>query len=179
MFLNDKSVKLPGNMKTNYLGLLFSAAFVIPGNIAVTQAVVIGQQTVKAEIPNCVAKESNIQRHMDHIIEQGQKHENVFTTIYDRIKAFYQSNLSTQTTVSNYLALTTEADKKKAIVDADIQQLQSMSSFNCTTDGTEEIRAFRQQRTKLKADLQEYRVSIKNLIVAVKSVRNSSNGSAQ
>lgn len=120
----------------------------------------------------CQAREQRITSTMEQMTSRGDKHYDVFTKIADRVKAFYTDK---KLTVANYDALTAEVDAKAQAVEAAIASTKSVGSvFTCNNDNPKvSSAAFRDAFKAQVAALKDYRTSIKNLIVAVKSAQSN------
>jgi peptidoglycan hydrolase CwlO-like protein len=96
-----------------------------------------------------------------------------FDLIAGRVEEYYTTKVvPTGKVVTNYDALVADIAAKKTQVQTDLAAAQSdVSGFSCTGDNPKgQITQYRTDMQLVKKDLQAYRTSIKNLIVAVKSV---------
>lgn len=103
-----------------------------------------------------------------------------FDAIAARVEDFYTNKvIPSGKTVPNYKELTDAITAKKAAVTTAMTNAQNdVSTFNCTSDNPKgELNLFRTDMQAVKKALQDYRTSIKNLIVAVKSVTGETNSS--
>lgn len=125
-----------------------------------------------AKLRSCEAREKAITSIMARMAERGDKQLALFTTIADRVQAFY---IEKGNTLANYEALTAEVEAKKATATSAVEAVASQSDdFSCEGDDPRGVvDAFKQaQREKLQA-LKDYKTAVKNLIVGVKSVQST------
>ncbi len=118
----------------------------------------------------CETKQKVIKNRSDSLVRFVKNMERVFDAIASKVETFYTNRLGAGgATVPNYDALVADIAAKKAVVDADLATAQSdAATFTC--DGTDPkgfLELFRTDMQTVKKDLQDYRKSIKNLIVAV------------
>ncbi len=120
----------------------------------------------------CQNREKAIDNIMKRIAERGQKHIDLFSTIATRTETFYTTKGKT---LSNYDALVAAVDAKKVLAQAAVDKVKGDSvTFKC--DGTDPKGAGELFKADLKLEisaLKEYRTSVKNLIVGVKSVQGT------
>lgn len=119
-----------------------------------------------AKLRACQQREKAITNIMARMSDRGQKQVDLFTKISERVQQFHEDkNLS----AANYDALVSEAEAKKASAQAAVDELKgSTVEFKC--DGEDPKGVAETFKGKLKAQneaLQAYRLSVKNLIVAV------------
>ena len=103
-----------------------------------------------------------------------------FDAIATRVEEFYTTKVvPTGKTVSNYDALLADIKVKKDAVNTALSNSQSdINGFSCNADNPKgQIKLFGTDMQTVHKALQDYRTSIKNLIVAVMSVVGSSEGS--
>lgn len=127
----------------------------------------------------CQHREKAIDNIMARIAERGQKQLDLFTTIATRTETFYTTKGKT---LSNYDALVTDVTAKQTAAQTAVDTIKAdKANFKC--DGTDPHGASTTFKTDLKLEisaLKDYRTSVKNLIVGVKSVQGttSSNDNA-
>lgn len=125
-----------------------------------------------AKLKACQNREKAITNIMSRIADRGQKHFTLFSTIADRTEAFYADKGNI---LSNYEALVVDVNNKAVAAQAALDTLKTSStSFSC--DGTDPKGFVDSFKSDLKAEisaLQDYRTSVKNLIVGVKSVQGT------
>jgi len=118
-----------------------------------------------ARLDICKKRAGTINRIATKSTEQASKHLVTFQKIEQRVKEFY---VSKNLTAANYDALVATIDEKEAAAVAAIA-VAGETTFNCeTTDSTEPGKVVRDLNKSKHDALKEYRLAIKNLIVAVK-----------
>jgi hypothetical protein len=129
-----------------------------------------------AKLKACQKREQKINATMARMAERGTRHIAVFTKISERTQAFYTKK---GRTLSNYDALVTEVEAKKAEAEAAVKATKDTSvSFAC--DGTDPKGVAASFKENLKAQneaLKAYKTAVKNLIVGVKSVQGTTSSS--
>lgn len=96
-----------------------------------------------------------------------------FDGIATRVEDYYSSKVvSNGKVVANYDALVADIAAKRALVIKDLTSAENdVAGFSCTGDNPKgQITQYRTDMQLVKKDLQAYRTSIKNLIVAIRSV---------
>jgi len=129
-----------------------------------------------AKLRVCQNRQNAIKDIMSHIIQRAEKQLDVFSVIADRVEAFY---VTRGKTLSNYNDLVADINAKKAIAQADLNDMQAArTQFNCDNPRAI-VEAFKVSLKQEISALKAYRTAIKNLIVSVKSVQgqNSSTDS--
>lgn len=125
----------------------------------------------------CQNREKAINNIMARIADRGQKQLNLFTTIATRTETFYTNKGKV---LSNYDVLVADVNAKKTAAQTTVDAIKSDSvSFKC--DGTDPKGVAAGFKTDLKAEitaLKNYKTSVKNLIVGVKSVQGTTSSSA-
>lgn len=99
-----------------------------------------------------------------------------FDAIAARVEQFYLTKvLPSGKTVSNYDALVADIQIKKDAANTALTNAQAdVKGFNCIGDNPKgQLTIFRTDMQKVKKALQDYRISIKNLIIAVQGVSPS------
>jgi hypothetical protein len=123
-----------------------------------------------AKLKRCEAKQKAIVNIMTRISDRGQKQLDLFSTIADRVEAFYTEKGNT---LENYDSLVAEVDAKKAAAQTVVDDIQSADTdFAC--DGDDPHGAVNGFKASLKQEisaLKEYRTAVKNLIAGVKSAQ--------
>ncbi len=122
---------------------------------------------------SCQAHERNIQRRSAHLARLADNMLQVFARIAERVAAFYTTVLVPGgQTLANYDALLSDIAAKKALVEAAITTAQdAAASFTCEVEDPKAVlRQFRQDMRGVKRALHDYRKSVRNLIVAVRSL---------
>lgn len=130
-----------------------------------------------AKLRVCQNRQKAVTNIMARIADRGQKQVNLFTTIADRTEKFYTDKGKT---LSNYDALVTDVNTKKAAAQTEVDTLKSASTtFTC--DGSDPKGMAASFQTDLKAEiaaLKDYKTAVKNLIVGVKSVQSTTSNTS-
>ncbi len=120
----------------------------------------------------CQKREKNINNVMSRIADRGQKQLDLFSSIATKTETFY---LNKGKVLSNYDALLADVMAKKEAAQATVDTVKSTGvTFKC--DGTDPKGAVSSFKESLKSEiaaLKEYKTSVKNFIVGVKSVQGS------
>ncbi len=112
---------------------------------------------------------------MTRSITRAERQLKLFGTIADRVKAFY---VDKGYSVDNYDELVAAVETAKADAQANLETLKGLGSFECDAEDPKgDIEAFKLALKSISQDLKDYRTSVKNLIVGVKSAQSSSTGS--
>ena len=135
-----------------------------------TRASEAKQRLEGAKLEACQAREQRIEATMAQMTKRGENHIAVFTKITDRVKEFYENK---GRVAENYDILVTEVDTKKLAAEAAVASTQSVGDvFSCDSDNPKiASQEFREAHKAQVAALKDYRTSVKNLIVAVKSAQ--------
>jgi hypothetical protein len=124
-----------------------------------------------AKLKSCQHREKAITNILTRIADRGQKQITLFGTIATRTETFYTTKGKT---LSNYDALVADVNTKAAVAKTAVSATSSTSSgFSC--DGTDPKGFVSSFQVSLKSEigaLKDYRTSVKNLIVGVKSVQS-------
>lgn len=126
----------------------------------------------------CEAHQDGIKKIMSQAGERGTKQITLFSTIASRVEAFYTSKGNT---LSNYAQLVANVNTANAAAQSAVQAVTSADvQFNCGgTNPTGQIDMFRAELKAMSTALEQYRLSVKNLIVGVKSVQSTTTSGAQ
>lgn len=122
----------------------------------------------EAKLKLCEAREKNITSIMNRAITRAQNQVKLFDTIAERVKAFYADK---GVVLANYDELVAAIDQAKAEVESDIEVLKTLS-FSCDSDDPKaEVEAFKDGLENIRQSLKDYRTTVKDLIVGVKSAQ--------
>ncbi len=123
-----------------------------------------------AKLRACEKRQTAISNIMKRISNRGQKQIDLFSGIAERTQAFYEKKGKT---LSNYDALVADvAAKKESAQDAVAMIAAHGTEFSCDSDDPKgSVTGFREHQQQAIAALKEYKTSVKNLIVGVKSVQ--------
>jgi hypothetical protein len=127
-------------------------------------------ETAKLKI--CQNRETEIKNTLARISDRGAKRIDTFNKIVIRVEEFY---IAKGNILDNYDELAAVVDTNKMIVQDAINDLPLASSnFTCTSDNPRSvITEFKNKNLSLNSALKNYKTSIKNLIVGVKSVQST------
>jgi hypothetical protein len=149
--------------------LLFATPALAKGQPFPSPRRALNEERVRA----CEANQEAIKNRMGSLTRLTANMVEKFDSISTRVQTFYTDKVvPSGENLSNYDALVAEIAAKKAIVDTDLGTAQtSVDAFSCDTDNPkEQLNTYRLNMQKVKTDLKNYRTSIKNLIVAVRSL---------
>jgi uncharacterized membrane protein YqiK len=123
-----------------------------------------------AKLQACEKRQTVISNIMKRISDRGQKQIDLFSGIAARTQAFYEKKGKT---LSNYDALVADvAAKKESAQDAVAMIAAHGTEFDCNSEDPKgSVTSFREHQKQAIAALKEYKTSVKNLIVGVKSVQ--------
>lgn len=140
---------------------------------ATTGQTVGAQKLTEAKLKVCQNKEAAIQKRNDALTKMANTMLTKFDSIATRVETYYTDTVvSSGKTVPTYNTLLANIVTKKSAVQADLDKASvSDTTFNCTSDDPKgQLTQFRTDMQTVKQALKDYRTSIKNLIVAVRSV---------
>ncbi len=125
-----------------------------------------------AQLKACQNREKAITNIMSRVSDRGQKQLDLFTSIATKTETFYTDKGKT---LSNYDALVSDVTAKQATAQTAVTAVTTDSTtFNC--DGTDPKGVATTFKDALKSEitaLKDYKTSVKNLIVGVKSVQGT------
>jgi|GEM_PF-442840 len=139
----------------------------------------VGQGRLEtAKLQVCKNRETAVKNIMSRMSDRGTKQLDVFTKISERTQAFYEEKGNQ---LANYDALIAELEQKKAAAELAVEALKNGSTeFNCDGEDPKGTAAvFKELMKAQNAALKEYKTSVKNLIVGVKSVQQTETDTAQ
>lgn len=125
----------------------------------------------------CQNRQAAITKRSTQLVKMASNMMNVFTKIATRVETYYTGTVvSAGKSVSNYDALVTDITTKESAVKTDLEKATTDAAvFDCASDNPKaQLTTFRTDMQKVKQDLKAYRTSIKNLIVAVRTVNAKS-----
>lgn len=131
-----------------------------------------------AKLKVCQTRERNIKNRSVRLEDLVRNMESKFDTTEKRVEDYYTNTvIPSGKTVANYDALISDIQAKKAVVQSALTKTQTdFNGFSCTAnDPKGSMTQFRQNMQAAKQALGDYRTSIKNLIVAVRSVTGVEN----
>ncbi|MBI2007938.1 hypothetical protein HYU82_02850 [Candidatus Saccharibacteria bacterium] len=128
-----------------------------------------------AKLKACENREKAINNILDRLAKRGERRLNVYSTIADRVQAFYEKK---GLSLSNYDALLADVNDKKVAAQAAVDEIKAADDVDFACDGTDPKGAVAGFKEDLKAEinaLHAYQQSIKDLIVAIKTSISSLN----
>lgn len=126
-----------------------------------------------ARLRSCQAKEESIKNRLSHLNQLATNMQEKFDAIAERVKEYYTTKVvPSGTTVANYDTLVSDIATKKTAVQTALTKAQDdVATFSCDgEDPKGRLTSFRTNMQAVKGALKDYRTSIKNLIVAIRSV---------
>lgn len=131
-----------------------------------------------AKLRACEKRQSVIANTMKRISDRGQKQIDLFSGIAERTQAFYDKKGKT---LANYDALVADVATKKAAAEEAVAMVASQGAdFKCDgTDPKGAVSGFKEHHTHVIVALKEYKTSVKNLIVGVKSVQGTTSSEGE
>lgn len=137
------------------------------------------QRVAKLEakkLETCKKREAAINKKMSSIADRATKQLAVFTKISDRTQAFYTEK---GRTLATYDTLVADVTAKRAAAETAAVTIKSTSvEFKCDgTDPKGAAASFKESQKTMNTALKEYKTSVKNLIVGVKSVNGKTQSS--
>lgn len=164
---------------TFILSIILLGAFVVSPVLAVGKPVtdsVLRSMPPKAQLhladaklKSCEARETAIKTRAGSLNRLSTSMLEKFAAIAKRVQDYYTAS---GTTVATYDTLVTTIATKKAAVQAALTAAETdVAGFDCSADDPKaHMTQYQKDMKAVKAALKEYRTSIKNLIVAVRSV---------
>lgn len=124
-----------------------------------------------SRIQACQSRETAIKTRSSSLTRMANTMLEKFDSIAARVKEYY---VKSGKTVANYDTLVaTVATKRAAVLTALSAASTEVSAFDCTTnEAKNHMMKYQSEMKSVKQALNEYRTSIKNLIVAVRSESN-------
>lgn len=142
------------------------------GNQTTVQKETAQTRLADAKLKTCQNREKAVNNILARITDRGSKQIDVFNKIAQRTEAFYTTKGKI---LSNYDALVVDVNAKKVAAQTAVDAVKSNSvSFKC--DGTDPKGAAASFKDSLKSEiaaLKAYKTAVKNLIVGVKSVQET------
>jgi hypothetical protein len=123
-----------------------------------------------AKLRVCEKRQTVVSNIMKRISDRGQKQIDLFSGIAERTQAFYEKKGKT---LANYDALVADVVTKKVAAEEAVAMVTSQGTdFKCDGDDPKGVAAgFKDHHRHVIVALKEYKTSVKNLIVGVKSVQ--------
>lgn len=131
-----------------------------------------------AKLQACQARENATKTRSERLTQLANTMQEKFDAIAKRVEDYYTTKVvPSGKTVSNYDSLVADVQTKKDAAQTALTNAQSdLSGFSCTDKNPKAmITKFNEDMKAVKSALQEYRMSVKNLIVGVHSVTGQEN----
>ena len=126
------------------------------------------------KLQSCQTRENAIKNRATHLADLVTGMETKFERIAKRVQDYYINTVVPQgKTASNYDSLITDIQVKRETAQVALIKVHQDEAlnFNCTaSDPKAQMTQFREDMQAVKSALKDYRTSIKNLVVAVRSV---------
>ncbi len=129
----------------------------------------------------CQAREASIKTRAGNLLQLVTLMESRFDAIATRVEDYYTSKLvPAGTIVPNYSALLADIQTKKGAVQTALTKAQTdLTSFSCTSgDPKAALMLFNTDMKAVKSALQDFKTSVQNLIVAVRSAKGQDNSAS-
>jgi DNA repair exonuclease SbcCD ATPase subunit len=125
-----------------------------------------------SQLEICNHREANINNRIMRIGDRSTKYLTLFNSISERAQDFYANKGNT---LSNYGELIADVSEKKVAAEAAVGVINEMrASFNCDSANPKSaVDDFKVRLQTAVTALKEYRTSVKNLIVGIKSVNKA------
>lgn len=127
----------------------------------------------EAKLKACQAREKAIKKRTEQLVKLATTMQEKFDAIAGRVQEYYTSKvIPSGKTVANYDSLVADIQAKKGAVQIALTTAQNNAgTFTCDgNDPKGQLIQFKDDMRTVKSALKDYRTSIKNLIVAVRSV---------
>lgn len=127
-----------------------------------------------SQLEICKNREENINNRIARIADRSVKHIELFDMIAVRAQSFYDSN---EYTLANYDELIADVAAKKVAAETAVATISNATaSFDCEGENPKVTIEEYKAGVRIAIDaLKEYRSSVKNLIVGIKSVNPEQN----
>lgn len=140
------------------------------------------EHSVLARQRSCEARQKSIDTRISNFSAAAQRHQDVFTSIFTKVQAFYTKN---NLNVANYDTLVATVNTKQT---ASQQAVSALKALDVTTDckasdPAQQVQTLKTAVSNARTALQAYRAAIKDLVVALEGAStahdNTSTGGAQ
>ncbi len=122
----------------------------------------------------CENRKTRVTAIMNRSILRAERQLALFDTIAQRVEAFY---VEKGYSVANYDELVAAVTAAKAEAEANLETLKGLEPFDCSSEDPKgQIEEFKLALKSIRKDLKDYRTSVKNLIVGVKSANSTEGG---
>jgi len=149
---------------------VFSVTSVLASNSANNR----NQNSARLRI--CQTREATIKNRTERIMNMASAMIDNFEIKSQKVQVFYSKNVIPKgKTVSNYGNLVADVQTKKNVVLVELSKARAEAeSFSCTgNEPQKSMQDFRKYMLEVNTALKNYRTSVKNLIVAVRTAANA------
>lgn len=160
-----------------FLAFLFTLIYLIL--VPHTFAQVNGRRLARLDAQKlkvCQVHERNIKNRLDSLTRLVTNQEEKFASIAARVENHYTTKLvPAGKTIPNFDSLVSDISTKKTAVDSTLATAKAdASGFSCTaSDPKSFLTQFRKDMQTVKSALKDYRKSVRNLIVAIRTEKVS------
>lgn len=129
------------------------------------------QEHTQAErAKNCQSRKQGLQRKVNNLAENAQKHEARIDSLFAKTLAYKQDH---NLTVENFATLNAGALTAQAAAQSSLEALDSLKpTLDCNNESVAtDVAAFKVAMTQARSDLSEYRQAVKSLLRAVQSAK--------
>ncbi len=134
----------------------------------------------EARLKACQTRETSINERQNRLTLLVTNMENNFDSIAQRVKDYYTSTVvPSGKEVPTYVDLVENINTRRAMVRTSLDTAQSdVASFACDSDDPKgDLNRYRQNMQVVIQELKQYRTSVKDLIVAVRSITGTTESS--
>ena len=163
MTTNPKSVLLSISI------CLFVSASLATPVFAISPPPQAQMRLTEARLKSCQARENSLKTRSSSLTSMATNMLDTFASITKRVEDYYATSGKT---VANYDVLVADIQMKKVAVQTSLTAAQNdVAGFSCTSDDPKgHMTLFLKDMKNVKLALNNYRTSVKNLIVAVRRV---------
>lgn len=147
-----------------------------PSNVGGEKKQQVQVRLAEAKLKACQAKEGALKKRTEQLAKLTTVMQEKFDAIAGRVEEYYVSKaVPNEKTVTNYDSLAADIQTKKEAVQSALTAAQgNVGSFACDGNNPKgQLVQFREDMLEVKSALKDYRTSIKNLIVAVRSIKGT------
>lgn len=156
-----------------FLAILFSIIYLILVPHTFAQSASPSAKKEARMLKVCQTHERNIKNRLNSLTRLVTNQETKFDAIATRVENHYTTKLVPKgKTLNSYDALVADIVAKKTAVDTALTTAKTdAANFSCTADDPKApLTQFRKDMQAVKSALKDFRKSVRNLIVAVRSV---------
>jgi hypothetical protein len=144
-----------------------------------SKAAQIKQRLTEVKLRVCQTKQDNIKRRSSNLAERANRHFDIFESIAKRVDDYYNNTLVPKgVVVEDYEELKEDIENQKADVQEAIEAAKAVAeNFDCSGDNPKgQLDEFRAEMQHVIEALKDYRTTIKDFIVAIKTAAGANNG---